>query len=43
MDCGGGTTDAGMYKITQERPLRLAQEVKNPEGTTTSIHAYVIM
>lgn len=33
LDCGGGTTDSGMYKISHEHPLRLGEEVTRPKGT----------
>jgi hypothetical protein len=32
LDCGGGTTDAGTYKISFEHPLRLSEEVTHPRG-----------
>ncbi|KAF1911303.1 hypothetical protein BDU57DRAFT_507169 [Ampelomyces quisqualis] len=32
LDCGGGTTDSGMYKISYEHPLRLGEEVTHPKG-----------
>jgi hypothetical protein len=32
LDCGGGTVDAGTYKVANEEPLRLEQEIINPAG-----------
>ncbi|KAH4006322.1 hypothetical protein HBI56_024010 [Parastagonospora nodorum] len=32
LDCGGGTTDVGTYKIANGQPLRLEQEVTHPRG-----------
>ncbi|KAF2025869.1 hypothetical protein EK21DRAFT_103649 [Setomelanomma holmii] len=32
LDCGGGTTDVGMYKIAHDLPFRLGEEVTHPKG-----------
>lgn len=32
IDAGGGTTDLGLYRIANENPLRLKNEVNAPSG-----------
>ena len=36
LDCGGGTTEAGLYTIAHEKPLRLESEVTHPRGQSNS-------
>lgn len=35
VDCGGGTTDLGMYRVARSYPLRLETELSNPSGAAT--------
>ncbi len=32
LDCGGGTTDVGVYEIGHEHPFRLGKEVAKTQG-----------
>ncbi|KAF2656353.1 hypothetical protein K491DRAFT_715429 [Lophiostoma macrostomum CBS 122681] len=32
VDCGGGTTDSGVYQLREQRPLRLKKEILPPNG-----------
>ena len=32
MDCGGGTTDIGIYRVASTEPLRLGTEVHEAMG-----------
>jgi hypothetical protein len=32
VDCGGGTTDLGLYHVSRSSPLRLGTELSNPTG-----------
>jgi hypothetical protein len=34
VDCGGGTTDLGLYRVSHSFPLRLGTELSNPTGAT---------
>jgi hypothetical protein len=35
VDCGGGTTDLGIYQIASKEPLRLECEVEQATGKNT--------
>ena len=44
LDCGGGTTDVGVYAIRHEIPFRLGKEVVQAKGMpSVSLHHFPVM
>jgi len=43
VDCGGGTTDIGIYRIALTEPLRLDSEVHEAMGLSSSTQVLIVM